>query len=41
MKECQEYEKLVKVQWSLKLTVPKLIIGREHDSSAVNIMNLA
>lgn len=29
MKECQDYEKLVKIQWCLKLTVPKLIIDRE------------
>lgn len=34
MKECQENEKLVKVQWCLKLAVPRLIVDGEQDTAA-------
>lgn len=40
MNECREFEKLVKVQCCLKVTVPKVTIDREQAITAVSIMNL-
>lgn len=40
MNECQEFEKLVKVQWGLKLNAPRLTTDREQVTAAVNIMNV-
>lgn len=40
MNECQEFEKLVKVQWGLKLNAPRLTTDREQVTAAVNTMNV-
>lgn len=40
MNECQEFEKVVKVQWGLKLNAPRLTIDTEQVTAAVNIMNV-